>query len=145
MDSSASTTASFSSSPLQEWEAGPQKKQWSFEDKAKYSDACRSKDRLTLADKLDIISIHASGKNQVQRLPSRLPLSNIHPMCISTRGGSLASIQRSRLRFNYRLHRGILSKRPHIDDGAGYSIPRYTVDEPIQDRKQARTRSLWLA
>ena len=48
--------------------SGGRRREWTAMDKAKHSDACRKKDRLTLADKLRIIDLHASGKNQVMRV-----------------------------------------------------------------------------
>jgi len=41
-------------------------KSWSAHERAKHSDACRNKQRLTLAEKLEIIALHSSGKSQVR-------------------------------------------------------------------------------
>jgi len=54
---------------------GGRRRKWTAMDKAKHSDACRKKDRLTLADKLRVINLHASGKNQVMHMI--LPLLSV--------------------------------------------------------------------
>ena len=67
VDGNDSHNSSLVSSPSMpgDSEHGARKRKWTEMEKEKHSNACRQKDRLTLADKLRIIDLHASGIHQV--------------------------------------------------------------------------------